>query len=191
MKRLKTQVGRADLLRLFAVSRTASADAAAKLVGYFPEQELLQDKQKKNTRSSITSHARLDQAQPSALRPADAKEISRNIPLEAFWYLSERKPLKKTLHRFTDPQGSGSSEGKRSILPGVLHTVSSLSIEELSVPKFISYPVKAGESNNSNDSRSDYQKDQTALFSCTAPPEPKKVGASTKSDRPLNLTWNA
>ncbi|MCI5124587.1 MAG: hypothetical protein D3925_08955 [Candidatus Electrothrix sp. AR5] len=152
---MKTQVSRADLLRLLAVSRTASADAAAKLIGYLPAQ-IPQAEQKKITRSNIASHARSRRGKVSALQLADAKEISRNLPLEAFWYLSERKPLKKTLHRlagpfvgtFTDPQRSASSVKKIS-LPAVLHKVTPLSIEELSVPEFIPYP-KAGESSDSN-----------------------------------------
>ncbi|WLE97872.1 MAG: formylglycine-generating enzyme family protein [Candidatus Electrothrix communis] len=174
MKRLKTQVSRADLLRLLAVSRTASAEAAAKLLGYLPAQGIPQAEQKKITRSSIASHARSDRALTSVLRLADAKEISRNLPLEAFWYLSERKPLKKTLHRFTAPPESVSPGGKRSILPGVLHKVSPLSIEELSVPEFIPCPSKADESNDADDSRPYYRKEQASLFSCAAPPDQKK-----------------
>ncbi|MCI5139264.1 MAG: hypothetical protein D3922_12825, partial [Candidatus Electrothrix sp. AR1] len=174
MKRLKTQVSRADLLRLLAVSRTASADAAAKLIGYLPEQGIPQAEQKKITRSSIASHARSRRDQASALSVADAKEISRNLPLEAFWYLSERRPLKKTLHRFADPftnpQDSGSSKEERATLPGVLHKVSPLSIEELSVPEFFPCPSKPSESNDTDDSRPDYPKSQAALYSRTAPP---------------------
>lgn len=182
MKRLKTQVGRADLLRLLAVSRTASADAAAKLVGFLPEQGIPEAEQKKLTRSNIASHARSRREQASALRLADAKEISRNLPLEAFWYLSERRPLKKTLHRFTDPQESASPEENKSV-PGVLHKVSLLSIEELSVPEFIPCPSKADESSDSNDSRPDYRKDQAALFPCAAPPE-QKQGRGRHQRRP-------
>ncbi|MDU9048609.1 MAG: formylglycine-generating enzyme family protein [Candidatus Electrothrix sp. Rat3] len=174
MKRLKTQVSRADLLRLLAVSRRASPEAAAKLAGYLPEQGIPKAEQKKITRSSIASHARSQREQASALSLADAKEISRDLPLEAFWYLSERKPLKKTFHRFLDPQELGSSAGESNILPSVLHKVSPLSTEELSVPEFIPCPSKAGELSDSNNSQPDYQEDQedqTALFPCATSPK--------------------
>ncbi|MGB5685345.1 MAG: formylglycine-generating enzyme family protein [Candidatus Electrothrix sp.] len=173
---MKTQVSRADLLRLLAVSRTASAEVAAKLIGYLPAQGRPQIKPKKITRSSIASHARSRRNKASALRLADAKEISRNLPLEAFWYLSERKPLKKTLHRLTDPQESASSERKIN-LPGVLHKVTPLSTEELSVPEFIPCPPsKTGESSDSNsrdpnESQPHYREDQASLFPCAAPPK--------------------
>jgi formylglycine-generating enzyme required for sulfatase activity len=164
MKRLRfnTQVGRADLLRLLAVSRTASADAAAKLVGYFPEQGISQAEQKKITRSSIASHARSRREQASALQPTDAKEISRKLPLEAFWYLSERRPLKKTRPRFTGPQESASPEDIKNNLPGLLHNVRPLSTEELCIPEFIpctdEESSKSGDANESDGFRSDYRK---------------------------------
>jgi formylglycine-generating enzyme required for sulfatase activity len=164
MKRLKTQVSRADLLRLLAVSRTAPADAAAKLLGYLPEQGVPQA-EKKITRSNIASHARDDQAQASALKLADAKEISRELPLEAFWYLSERRRLKKTIHRFIAPKKSTSLEEKKSTLPGVLDKIAPLSAEELSVPKFIPCISK---------SLPDYRKKQASRFSCTSAPTQKQ-----------------
>ncbi|MCI5167035.1 MAG: hypothetical protein D3903_13310, partial [Candidatus Electrothrix sp. GM3_4] len=172
MKRLKTQVSRADFLRLLAVSRTASADAAAKLLGYRPEQGATQAEQKKITRSSIASHARSDQTQASALKLADAKELSQELPLEAFWYLLKKRRLKKTIHRLTAVHESASPEEGKSILPGVLGKITPLSAEELfSVPEFILCP---NDLNESSEYSSDFQKNPTIPPPCTAPPKQKK-----------------
>ncbi len=146
MKRLYTQISRADILRLLAVSRTAPADLAAKLAGYLagPGNNLV--KGKKITRSSIRSHAQAKQNQIAALKPltlAAAQEITRKLPPEAFWQLAERKALKKTRHRLTVPQDpwgtqkTTSLKEKKSLLPAVLDAIRPLSMQEFVVPTFV------------------------------------------------------
>lgn len=147
MTKLKTQVGRADILRLLAVSQTASADAAAKLLSYQlePEQQAAaRSKDKKKSRSGTASQGLSQQEEEAALHlntPVEAKEISRTLPSEAFWYLTERKQLKKTLHRFADIHNSTLSEAERYHLPGVLYKIKLLEPDELSVPEFHSCPA--------------------------------------------------
>uniref|UniRef100_UPI00405600F9 formylglycine-generating enzyme family protein n=1 Tax=Candidatus Electrothrix sp. TaxID=2170559 RepID=UPI00405600F9 len=142
MKRLCTQVGRADILRLLAVSRTASADIAAKRAGYFVQLEDDPAKGKRITRSSIRSHTRTKQAHIASLKPltlATAQDITRTLPPEAFWHLAARKTLKKNTHRLTVPHAPQSREAlqtPRSILPAVLDKVAPLTAEELFVPIF-------------------------------------------------------
>ncbi|MCW5212891.1 hypothetical protein VU04_08265 [Desulfobulbus sp. TB] len=57
MKRLHTQVSKADILRLLAVARNAPAAVAAKMIGYPVEQ---QDNQplKKKTKKRISARTR-------------------------------------------------------------------------------------------------------------------------------------
>ncbi len=145
MKRLRTQISRADILRLLAVSRTASADLAAKLAGYLHKPEDILGKGKKITRSSIRLHAQAKQRQIAALKPlrlAAAQEITRKLPLEAFWHLSKRQPLKKTHHRLAvpqDPQESAPLKEKKCILPAVLEAIRPLRMQELIVPTFVPF----------------------------------------------------
>jgi formylglycine-generating enzyme required for sulfatase activity len=135
-----------------AVSRTASPDLAAKLTGYLPEPEHTQGKGKRITRSSIRSHARARQQHIAALKPlklAAAQEITRKLPPEAFWQLSERHPLKKTHHRLTVPQDPLETsqetihhlKEKKHLLPAVLEKFPPFRMQELIIPVFVPCPT--------------------------------------------------
>ena len=146
MKRLRAQISRADILRLLAVSRTASADLAAKSAGYRPKPGDLLVKGRKITRSSIRSHAQAKQNQIAALKPltlAVAQDITRELAPEAFWHLAKRNALKKTRHRLTVPQDpwdfqkENPPNEKKRLLPAVLDTIRPLSMQELLVPTFV------------------------------------------------------
>ena len=142
MKRLHTYISRADILRLLAISRTASTDLAAKPAGYTPEQKDNPAKGKKITRSIIRAHARDQQAQIASLKPltlVGAKDITRSLSPEAFWHLAARKKLKKNPHGLTiphDPQTGRTLQAPIRLLPAVLDKVSPLTSKELLVPVF-------------------------------------------------------
>ncbi len=161
MKRLHTQVSKADILRLLAVSRNAPAAVAAKMIGYPVEQQdrqPLKKKQKKSektgetgkdkeeeqeiTRSALRVHAQDKQDKMAPLEP-----VPQKVPHEAFWYLAEKRALKKTLHRLAvlhACQEIKSPNEKRRILPTALLNIDPLSKEELAVPTFI--PRESNES---------------------------------------------
>ncbi|MCI5141368.1 MAG: hypothetical protein D3909_06520, partial [Candidatus Electrothrix sp. ATG1] len=143
---MQKQVGRADILRALAVSRTACTDTAAKLAGYLPAQGEKQEERETITRSSITSHTQKKQAQVAALNKlTKAKEISRKLPSEAFWYLLERKERKQTLHRVADSQEFVAQENESRLLPGVLRKSSPLTSKELFLPAFTPCPHNSSE----------------------------------------------
>ena len=160
MKRLHTQVSKADILRLLAVSRNAPAAVAAKMIGYPVEQQdrqPIKKKQKKTektgenkkeeheitiTRSSLRVHAQDEQDKMAPLEP-----VTQKLPHEAFWYLSEKRALKKTLHRLAvlhACQEIESPNEKKRILPAALLNIDPLSKEELAVPTFV--PWESNES---------------------------------------------
>ncbi|WPD21165.1 MAG: formylglycine-generating enzyme family protein [Candidatus Electrothrix scaldis] len=139
MRKLKTQVSRADILRFLAVTRRVPWNAAAKLTGY--SLQLEQHKPKKKQQTNRSRRAQQIQAHLAAETPvldkiAEAKEITFTVPLEAFWYLAEKRSLKKTIHRLTEQSEFLPPKEKRSALPGVLLQVKPLSPEEISVPEF-------------------------------------------------------
>ncbi|MCI5223472.1 MAG: hypothetical protein D3924_12575, partial [Candidatus Electrothrix sp. AR4] len=137
MKLSKIQIGRADILRLLAVHRTASVDHAARMLGYEAETPGRTDL------ARVKQH-KLDQPETVDL-VADVKltgvnEMSREMPSERFWYLRKRQQLQAPSCYLLNRQKFHPPLEGDSDIPAELQGIEPFRREELDFTEFQAVP---------------------------------------------------
>jgi formylglycine-generating enzyme required for sulfatase activity len=140
MKPAKTQVGRADMLRLLAANRTASMDVAARMLGYERETPRRVDVAKTKLRK-VDKSGTVGTAETAAdAKPAGVDEISRKLPPERFWYLRRREKLQGSPSRLLNRKKNHPPLRGDSDLPDELRDIEPLRAAELNCIDFSTAP---------------------------------------------------
>ncbi|XOF33852.1 MAG: formylglycine-generating enzyme family protein [Candidatus Electrothrix sp. YB6] len=142
MNRLRTQVSRADILRLLAVQRTASVDAAARLSGYIAEK--ISEKQHRPAGSpEPIKNQVLPQRRPTETaveeEPVETEEVTDFLPPERFWSVHKRQQVQQSVYGsvYSIPAWQKEVPGDGVALPVALQKIVPLQPEELRLPEFI------------------------------------------------------
>ena len=125
----KTQIGRADLLRLLGVYQNSALSAAIRLIDYVPEcpQQLRGRKEEEKTGQPL--------AQPELVELvevfADVEQVNAATPKKAFprgrfWYLYRRQSLPRRPARLCDQL--------QAVFPAVLRNIRPLRKQEQKIP---------------------------------------------------------